>query len=162
MEAFDDIRKGVSQNRSQFYRDLSLPFYGYNREGAKISEGLRESFWLQGMQGSIKAEYDSVEQFSESDFTEDLKKIDIPTLIIHGSDDQIVPIDAAAMLSSKLIPNAQLKVYQGAPHGLAQTLHDRFNADLLQFFRETVAMPDSFNTHRGRKDYRWNRDRHHD
>jgi non-heme chloroperoxidase len=148
LEVFDDIREGVAQNRSQFYRDLSMPFYGYNREGATISEGLRESFWLQGMQGSIKAEYDCVKEFSESDFTEDLKKIDVPTLIIHGSDDQIVPINAAAMLSSKLIPNAQLKVYQGAPHGLAQTLHDRFNADLLEFFRETIAMPVSSHTHR--------------
>ncbi|HET9237149.1 MAG TPA: alpha/beta hydrolase [Oligoflexus sp.] len=148
LEAFDDIRKGVSLNRSQFYKDLSLPFYGYNREGAKISEGLRESFWLQGMQGSIKAEYDSVEQFSESDFTEDLKKIDIPTLIIHGSDDQIVPIQAAAMLSSKLIQHAQLKVYQDAPHGLAQTLPERFNADLLQFFRESAARSVSFDAHR--------------
>lgn len=148
LEAFDAIRKGVAQNRSQFYKDLSLPFYGYNREGADISEGLRESFWLQGMQGSIKAEYDCVEQFSESDFTEDLKNIDIPTLIIHGSDDQIVPIEAAAMLSSKLIPHAQLKVYQDAPHGLAQTLHERFNADLLQFFRESTVTSVSFETHR--------------
>jgi non-heme chloroperoxidase len=148
LEAFDAIREGVAQNRSQFYKDLSLPFYGYNREGAPISEGLRESFWMQGMQGSIKAEYDCVEQFSESDFTEDLKKIDIPTLIIHGSDDQIDPIGAAAMLSSKLIPHAQLKVYQGAPHGLAQTQDERFNADLLQFFREPAVRPVSFETHR--------------
>src|SRR4029453_4231211 len=136
IEAFDGIRAGVLNDRSQFFKDLTLPFYGYNRAGAKISEGVRENFWLQGMQASIKASYDCIKQFSETDFTEDLKKFDVPTLIAHGDDDQIVPIVAAAKQSSKLVRNATLKVYPGLPHGLAQTHADLFNADLLAFIKD--------------------------
>jgi non-heme chloroperoxidase len=112
-----------------------MPFYGFNRPGAKISEGLRESFWLQGMMGGLKGQLDCIKEFSETDFTEDLKKIDIPTLVAHGDDDQIVPIAASAMLSSKLLPKATLKVYPGLSHGLAQTHQDLFNADLLAFIK---------------------------
>src|SRR5881396_2590212 len=133
IEAFDQIRAGVLADRSQFFKDLSLPFYGYNRPGARISEGVRESFWLQGMQAGFKGAYDCIKVFSETDLTEDLKKFDVPTLIIHGDDDQIVPIGASARLSSKLIKNAQLKVYKGAPHGLCSTHKDQVNADLLSF-----------------------------
>jgi non-heme chloroperoxidase len=133
VDVFDGIRRGVMDNRAQFFKDFTMAFYGYNRSGAEVSEGIRESFWRQGMQGGIKSIYDSIKQFSESDFTEDLKKIDVPTLIIHGEDDQIVPIADSAMLSSKLVKNAELKVYKGAPHGLAQTLQDKFNEDLLNF-----------------------------
>ncbi|MBS1969693.1 MAG: alpha/beta hydrolase [Bdellovibrionales bacterium] len=136
IEAFDDLRKLTADNRSQFFLDLTQNFYGFNRQGAKMNEGLKESFWLQSMMGSIKAEYDCIKEFSESDFNEDLKKIDVPTLIIHGDDDQIVPIGASAMMSSKIIPGAQLKVYPGAPHGLAQTLPDKFNADVFEFIGE--------------------------
>jgi non-heme chloroperoxidase len=135
MEVFDGIRKGTFDNRSQFFKDLTIPFYGYNREGASISEGIRESFWLQGMRGGIKAQLDSIKAFSETDFTEDLKKFDVPTLILHGDDDQIVPIGASALLSAKLVPDAELKIYAGADHGLSQTHQDRFNADLLAFIR---------------------------
>ena len=134
-EVFDGIRAGVLADRSQFFKDLSTPFYGYNRAGAKISEGVRDSFWRQGMQVGIKGAYDCIKQFSETDFTADLKKFDVPTLIAHGDDDQIVPIGAAGMLSAKIVPNAQLKVYPGAPHGLAQTRQDEFNADLLAFIK---------------------------
>jgi non-heme chloroperoxidase len=134
-EVFDGIRAGVLADRAQFFKDLTTPFYGYNRAGAKISEGVRDSFWRQGMQVSIKGAYDCIKQFSETDFTADLKKFDIPTLIAHGDDDQIVPIGAAAMLSAKIVPNAKLKVYPGAPHGLAQTRQDEFNADLLAFIK---------------------------
>src|SRR5512138_2316004 len=134
-EAFDGIRAGVLADRSQFFRDLTIPFYGGNRDGAKLSDGVRESFWMQGMMAGHKAAYDCIAAFSETDFTEDLKRIDVPTLIVHGSDDQIVPIGAAAMLSSKLVPNATLKVYEGAPHGLADTHKDRLNADLLAFLK---------------------------
>ncbi len=134
-DVFDDIRKGVSDNRSQFYKDLVMPFYGYNRAGAKFSEGIRDSFWLQCMMGGHKGQYDCIREFSEVDFTEDLKKIDKPTLIVHGDDDQIVPIGASAMMSSKLVKNATLKVYKGAPHGLAQTYQDQLNADLLAFIK---------------------------
>jgi non-heme chloroperoxidase len=133
IEVFDGIRAGVFNDRSQFFKDLTMPFYGFNRPGAKVSEGLRDSFWLQGMQASIKAAYDCVKQFSESDFTDDLKKINVPTLIIHGDDDQIVPIGASAMLSSKLVKGAILKIYPGGPHGLTQTMQDKLNADLLEF-----------------------------
>ena len=133
IEVFDGIRAGVLADRSQFFKDLTLPFYGYNRTGAKISEGVRDSFWLQGMQAGIKPAFDCIEQFSETDFTADLKKFDVPTLIAHGDDDQIVPIGASAMLSAKLVPQATLKIYPGAPHGLAQTRADEFNADLLAF-----------------------------
>ena len=132
---FDGIRAGVLADRAQFFKDLTMPFYGYNRTGAKISEGVRDSFWRQGMQVGIKGAYDCIKQFSETDFTADLKKFDIPTLIVHGDDDQIVPIGAAGMLSAKIVPNAQLKVYPGAPHGLAQTRQDEFNADLLAFIK---------------------------
>ncbi len=136
MEVFDQIRASVLADRSQFWKDLSLPFYGFNRPGAKISEGVRESFWLQGMMAGHKAVYDCIKAFSETDLTEDLGKFDIPTLIIHGDDDQIVPIGASAMLSSKLVKNAELKVHKGAPHGLCTTLKDEVNADLLAFCKQ--------------------------
>lgn len=132
-EVFDGIRKGVADNRTQFFKDIVTPFYGYNRDGAKLSEGIRDSFWAQGMMGGIKSHYDGIKQFSETDFTEDLKRFDVPTLIIHGDDDQIVPIGASALISAKLVPNAELKVYPGADHGLSQTHQDQFNADLLKF-----------------------------
>jgi non-heme chloroperoxidase len=135
IEVFDGIRKGVADNRAQFYKDLVVPFYGYNRDGATMSEGIRDAFWLQGMMGGHKGQYDCIREFSEVDYTEDLKRFDVPTLIVHGSDDQIVPIGASAMLSSKIVKNAMLKVYEGAPHGLAQTHQDRLNADLLEFIR---------------------------
>jgi non-heme chloroperoxidase len=133
ISAFDEIRSGVLADRSQFFKDLSLPFYGYNKPGVKVSQGVRDSFWLQGMQCSIKGAYDCIKAFSETDFTEDLKKIDVPTLILHGDADQIVPIGAAGMLSAKIVKNASLKVYSGAPHGMCTTLADRVNADLLAF-----------------------------
>ena len=132
-EMFDSIRAGVAGDHSQFWRDLSLPFYGFNRDGAHVSEGLRESFWLQGMMGGIKGIYDCIHEFSEVDFTADLRKIDCPVLFIHGDDDHIVPIGAAALKAHKLVQGSQLKVYPGAPHGLAQTMPDRFNADVLGF-----------------------------
>ena len=135
IEAFDGIRKGTFDNRAQFYKDLTIPFYGYNREGAAVSEGIRESFWLQGMLGGIKGLYDCIHEFSEVDYTADLEKIDVPLLVIHGSDDQIVPIAAAALKTAKIVPGAQLNVYDGAPHGLPITLQDRFNADVLAFAR---------------------------
>lgn len=135
LSVFDGIREGTFANRSQFFKDLTIPFYGFNRDGAKPSEGLRESFWLQGMQGGLKGQLDSIAAFSESDFTEDLKKIDVPTLIIHGDDDQIVPIAASAHLSAKLVTRATLKVYPGGSHGLAQTQQDQFNADLLAWLQ---------------------------
>jgi non-heme chloroperoxidase len=135
MEVFDGIRKGVATDRSQFYLDLAMPFFGYNREGAKTSQGARYSFWLQGMMGGLKSQYDCIKAFSETDFTEDLKKFDVPTLIIHGDDDQIVPITDSAHLSSRLVKGAQLKVYPKAPHGLAVTHQDQLNADLLAFIK---------------------------
>ena len=135
IEVFDGIRKGTFDDRSQFFKDLTLPFYGYNREGAKISEGLRDAFWLQGMQAGIKGALDCIKQFSETDFTADLKKMDLPTLILHGDDDQIVPIGASALRSSKIAPRATLKIYPGAPHGLPTTHQDQFNADLLAFIK---------------------------
>ena len=133
LQVFDDIRKGVLDNRSQFYLDLTMPFFGYNRDGANVSEGVRQSFWLQGMMGGIKGQYDCIHEFSEVDYTEDLKKMTIPVLVVHGDDDQIVPIAAAAEQSAKIAPNATLKVYEGAPHGLPITHQDRLNADLLAF-----------------------------
>ncbi len=136
-EAFDQIRGSVLADRSQYLRELSEPFYGANRPGAKVSQGLRESFWLQGMMAGHKAVFDCINAFSETDFTEDLKKFDVPTLILHGDDDQIVPIGAAAMLSSKLVKGATLKVYVGAPHGMCSTLKDKVNAELLAFFRQS-------------------------
>jgi len=134
-DAFDGIRKGVLSDRSQFFKDLTMPFYGYNRPGAKVSEGVRESFWLQGMMAGMPASYFCIKAFSETDQTEDLKKIDKPTLILHGDDDQIVPIGASAMLSSKLVKGATLKVYKGAPHGMCTTQKDEVNADLLAFIK---------------------------
>ena len=136
IEAFDQIRAGVIGDRSQFYKDLSGPFYGANRPGSKVSQGVRDTFWLQGMQVGLRAAYDCIKAFSESEFTEDLKKFDIPTLIIHGDDDQIVPIATAGLRAAKLIAGATLKVYKGAPHGLMSTNKEQFNADLLEFARE--------------------------
>ncbi len=133
IEVFDQIRAGVLADRSQFWKDLSIPFYGANRPGSKVSQGLRDSFWLQGMMAGHKAVYDCIKAFSETDFTEDLKKIDVPTLILHGDDDQIVPIADSAMLSSKLVKGATLKVIPGAPHGMCSTLKDQINAELLKF-----------------------------
>ncbi|HVZ82809.1 MAG TPA: alpha/beta hydrolase [Terracidiphilus sp.] len=135
IDVFDGIRKGVAENRPQFYKDLTMPFYGYNREGAMISEGIREHWWLQGMMGGMKAHYDCIKAFSETDFTEDLKKIEIPTLVMHGDDDQIVPIDAAGRASAKILKNATLKVYPGFPHGMATTHPDVINKDLLAFIK---------------------------
>jgi non-heme chloroperoxidase len=139
MEAFDGIRAGVAADRSQFFKDLAVPFYGANRSGAKVSQGVRDAFWLQGMQGSLKAELDCIKAFSETDFTEDLKKFDVPTLIIHGDDDQIVPIGASAMVSSRIVKNARLEVLKGAPHGLSFTHKDKVNGDLLSFLRDSTA-----------------------
>jgi non-heme chloroperoxidase len=135
--AFDQLRAAVQSDRSQFFKDLSAPFYGANRSGSKVSQGLRDSFWLQGMLAGHKACYDCIKAFSETDFTEDLKKFDVPTLILHGDDDQIVPIVAAGMLSSKIVKGAILKVYPGAPHGICSTLKDQINADLLAFFQRS-------------------------
>jgi non-heme chloroperoxidase len=135
IDAFDAIRAGVLADRSQFFRDLSLPFYGYNRAGATASQGVRDSFWLQGMMAGHKAALDCIKAFSETDFSEDLKKIDVPTLILHGDDDQIVPIGASAMLSSKLVKGSTLKVYPGYSHGMCTVNKDRINADLLAFIR---------------------------
>jgi non-heme chloroperoxidase len=135
IEAFDGIRASVVADRSQFFKDLSAPFYGANRPGAKVSQGLRDSFWIQGMQAGFKGVIDCIKAFSETDFTEDLERFDVPTLIIHGDDDQIVPIGASALLSSKLIKNAQLKIYKGAPHGVCSTQKEQVNADLLAFFK---------------------------
>jgi non-heme chloroperoxidase len=133
IEAFDKIRLGVHDDRSQFFKDLSGPFYGANRPGSTVSQGLRDSFWLQGMMAGFPAAYDCVKAFSETDFTGDLKKVDVPTLIIQGDDDQIVPIADSGLLQAKLIKNAVLTVYKGAPHGLCSTLKGRVNADLLAF-----------------------------
>ena len=133
IDAFNQIRSAVLADRSQFFKDLSAPFYSANREGSKVSQGLRDFFWLQGMLCGHQAAYECIKAFSETDFTEDLKKFDIPTLIIHGEDDQIVPIGASAMLSSKIVKGATLKIYPGAPHGLCSTLKDQVNQDLLQF-----------------------------
>jgi non-heme chloroperoxidase len=135
IEVFDQLRAGVQADRSQFFKDLSLPFYGYNRKGAKVSEGVRESFWLQSMVAGFPAAYFCIKAFSETDQTEDLKKFDVPTLIIHGDDDQIVPIAAAGLQQAKLVKGAELKVYKGAPHGLCTTLKDEVNADLLAFIQ---------------------------
>ncbi|MGH9703626.1 MAG: alpha/beta fold hydrolase [Candidatus Acidiferrales bacterium] len=136
IEVFDQIRAAVQADRSQFWKDLSAPFYGANRAGSKVSQGLRDSFWLQGMMAGHKAVNDCIKAFSETDFTEDLKKFDVPTLVLHGDDDQIVPIGAAAMHSSKMIKGAKLKVYPGAPHGMCSTMKDQINADLLAFFKD--------------------------
>jgi len=135
ISVFDDIRRGVLADRSQYYKDLSAAFYGANRPGAKVSQGVRDAFWLMAMQVSLKAAHDCVKVFSETDLTEDLKKIDVPTLIIHGDDDQIVPIGGAALLSSKIVKDATLKVYKGAPHGLTATHKDQVHEDMLSFLK---------------------------
>ncbi|WP_214473407.1 alpha/beta hydrolase [Mesorhizobium sp. dw_380] len=135
MEAFDQLRAAVVADRSQFWKDLSLPFYGYNRPGAKISEGVRQSFWLQSIMAGFPASYFCIKAFSETDLTDDLKRIDVPTLVLHGDDDQIVPIADSALLSSKIIKNAKLVVYEGAPHGMCTTLKDRVNDELLAFIK---------------------------
>lgn len=133
IEAFDQIRAGLLADRSQFFKDVSAPFYGANRPGAKVSQGLRDSFWLQGMLAGLKAVFDCVKAFSETDFTEDLKQIDVPTLVIHGDDDQIVPIDDSAKLTAKIVKGASLRIYPGASHGLCSTHKDQINEDLLAF-----------------------------
>jgi non-heme chloroperoxidase len=135
IEVFDQLRAGVQADRSQFFKDLSAPFYGANRAGAQVSPGLRDSFWLQGMLCGFPAAYYCIKAFSETDLTEDLKQIDVPTLILHGDDDQIVPIGASALLSSKIVKNATLKVYPGYPHGMCSTHKDVINADLLAFIK---------------------------
>jgi non-heme chloroperoxidase len=137
IDAFDQIRAGVLNDRSQFFKDLSAPFYGANRTGSKVSQGLRDSFWLQGMLCGHKAAYDCIKAFSETDFAEDLKKIDVPTLALHGDDDQIVPIADSALLSAKLIKGATLKVIPGAPHGMCSTLKQQINEELLAFFKQS-------------------------
>lgn len=135
MSVFDGIRASVLADRSQFFKDLSGPFYGANRPGSKVTQGQRDTFWLQGMQCGIKNAYDCIKEFSEVDYTADLKKITVPTLVVHGSDDQIVPIDAAGKASAKIIKNAKLIIYEGAPHGLPTTHKDRLNEDLLAFIK---------------------------
>jgi non-heme chloroperoxidase len=135
IEVFDQLRASVKNDRAQFFKDFSAPFYGANRPGSKVSQGLRDSFWMQSMICSLNAAYDCIKAFSETDQTDDLKKFDVPTLILHGDDDQIVPIGAAAMLSSKLVKGATLRVYPGAPHGMCSTLKDQVNSDLLAFIK---------------------------
>jgi len=135
-KVFDDIRQGLTNDRSQYYRDFALPFYGYNRPNAKPSQGVIESFWLQSIQGGIKAQYDCIKAFSETDFSSDLREIDIPVLLLHGDDDQIVPIDVASKKSAKLLKKGTLKIIPGAPHGMATTLADRINNELLAFIKE--------------------------
>jgi non-heme chloroperoxidase len=135
IDVFDQLRASVQADRSQLWKDVAVPFYGANRPGAKVSQGLRDSFWRQGMQAGFKAVYDCIKVFSETDQTEDLKRIDVPTLIMHGDDDQIVPIGASAMESSKIAKGATLKVYNGAPHGMPSTHKDQINADLLAFIK---------------------------
>jgi non-heme chloroperoxidase len=137
MEAFDQLRTAVLVDRAQFFKDLSAPFYGANRPGAKVSQGLKDSFWLQGMMAGHKALFACIKAFSETDFTEDLKRFDVPTLILQGDDDQIVPIGAASLLSSKIVKGATLKVYPGAPHGMCSTLKDQVNAELLAFLQHS-------------------------
>jgi non-heme chloroperoxidase len=137
MSVFDGLRAAFTENRAQFYKEITLPFYGYNRPGAKISEGIREHWWYQGMSGGVKAHYDCIKAFSETDFTEDLKKIDVPTLVMHGDDDQIVPIGAAGLMSAKIVKNAKLKVYAGYPHGMPTTHADTINGDLLAFLQQS-------------------------
>jgi non-heme chloroperoxidase len=137
IEVFDQIRNSILSDRAQYWKDFSDPFYGANRPGAKVSQGLRDSFWQQGMMAGLKAEYDCVKAFSETDQTEDLKKFDVPTLILHGDDDQIVPIGASALLSSKIVKGATLKVMPGAPHGMVSTLKDLINRELLAFFKQS-------------------------
>ena len=133
MEAFDDLRSSLTKDRSQFYKDLAISFYGANRQGAKVSQGILDQFWLWGMQAGLKNAYESIKAFSETDFTEDLKKIDVPTLVMHGEDDQIVPVKDSAKKSARLIKGAKEIYYPGAPHGLTATHQDQLNADLLSF-----------------------------
>ncbi len=135
IQTFDAIRTGVAADRSQFFKDLTTPFFGANRPGAKVSQGVRDAFWFRGMQGGLKNQFDCIKAFSETDFTHDLAKFDMPTLIIHGDDDQIVPIGASAHASSKLVKYPTLKVYSGASHGLLDTHKDQLNADLLAFLK---------------------------
>jgi non-heme chloroperoxidase len=135
MEVFDNMRSGLMKDRSQFYKDLATQFYGANRPGAKVSQGILDQFWLWSMQAGLKNAYESIKAFSETDFTEDLKKIDVPTLVMHGEDDQIVPVKDAAVKSARLIKGAKEIYYPGAPHGLTATLQDQVNADLLAFLR---------------------------
>jgi non-heme chloroperoxidase len=139
LEAFDQIRGAVLADRSQFWKDLSASFYGANRPGSKVSEGLRDSFWMQGMMAGHRAVYDCIKAFSENDFTEELKKIDVPVLVIHGDDDQIVPFPNSAPMTAKLVRGAELKVYEGAPHGLPSTMKERLNADLLAFAQQAAS-----------------------
>jgi len=136
LAVFDQLRANMLADRSQFFKDVSVPFYGVDRPGAQVSQGLRDFFWLQGMMGGHKPLYDCIKAFSETDLTEDLKKIDVPTLILHGDDDQIVPIGAASLLSSKIVKGSILKIYAGAPHGMCSTLKDRVNAELLAFLAQ--------------------------
>ena len=138
MEVFDQLRAGTAGDRSQFYKDLTIPFYGFNRPSAKVSQGIRDHWWLQGMSGSVKAHYDCIKALSETDFTEDLKKIDVPTLVLHGDDDQIVPVTAAAPLSAKLIRNSTLKIYPGLPHGMCTTNPEQINTDILAFLKKSA------------------------
>jgi non-heme chloroperoxidase len=133
IQVFDEIRAGTRGDRSRFFRELAVPFFGFNRSGAQVSQGLVDSFWLMGMQGGIKGELDCIKQFSETDFTEDLTRFDVPTLIVHGDDDQIVPIETSALMTAKLVKGATLKIYEGGPHGLAATRADELNKDLLDF-----------------------------
>src|SRR5213078_1797187 len=135
IDAFNQLRTAVLADRSQFWKDLSMPFYGYNRPGARVSQGVRDSFWLQGMMAGLPASYFCIKAFSETDLTVDLKKFDVPTLILHGDDDQIVPIADSALLSAKIIKNATLNVYKGASHGMCTIQKDQVNADLLAFFQ---------------------------
>ena len=135
MSVFDGIRASTANNRSQFFKDLAVPFYGFNRPNAKVEQGTIDEFWREGMLGSVLGQYECIKQFSEVDYTEDLKKIDVPTLVLHGDDDQIVPIDQAGRLSAKIVKNATLKVYPGAPHGMCTTQADNVNADLLEFLK---------------------------
>jgi non-heme chloroperoxidase len=141
IEAFDQIRAGVVKDRAQFFKDLSEPFYGANRPGSTVSQGLKDFFWLQSLMAGFPACYFCVKVFSETDLTHDLEKFDVPTLIVHGTDDQIVPFADSALLSSKIVKNAQLKAYEGAPHGLPSTLKDRLNADLLEFAKSLQQKP---------------------
>jgi non-heme chloroperoxidase len=135
MEVFDGLRSGLVKDRSQFYKDLAIQFYGANRSGAEVSEGVLDQFWLWSMQAGLKGAYESIKAFSETDFTEDLNKFDVPTLVMHGEDDQIVPVHDSARKSARLIKGAKELYYPGAPHGLTATLQDRVNADLLAFLR---------------------------
>jgi non-heme chloroperoxidase len=154
IDVFDGIRAGVRSDRSQFYKDLSAAFYGANREGSKVSQGLRDAFWLMSMQAGMPAAYDCIKAFSETDFRQELPKIDVPTLVIHGDDDQIVPLSVGGARSSKMIKSAVLKIYKGAPHGLTATNKDQLNADLLEFAakKAEMAAPARRVTHENRRE----------